>query len=71
MGIVNNYDKSLYPSIKDAITFILDGHLLDMKNAIYSGAALNEVLFFLAENDLGLFFAHSLFARRKGVLKHT
>ena len=39
MGFVNNYDKSLYPSIKDAITFILDGHLLDVKNAIYGGAA--------------------------------
>ena len=52
MGFVNNYDKSLYPSIKDAITFILDGHLLDVKNAIYGGAALNEVLFFLAENDI-------------------
>lgn len=52
MGIVNNYDKSLYPSINDAITFILDGHLLDVENVIYSGAALNEVLFFLAENDI-------------------
>jgi hypothetical protein len=52
MGIINNYDKSLYPSIKDAITFILDGHLLDVKNTIYSGDALNDVLFFLAENDI-------------------
>lgn len=52
MGIVNNYDKSLYPSINDAITFILDGHLDDVENVIYSGDALNEVLFFLAENDI-------------------
>lgn len=52
MGIVNNYDKSLYPSINDAVTHILDGYLVDEDNVIYSGAALNEVLFFLAENDI-------------------
>lgn len=52
MTIVKNYDKSLYPSINDAVTHILDGYLVDENNVIYSGAALNEVLFFLAENDI-------------------
>lgn len=50
---MKNYDKNLYPSIYDAIYEIMDKHLIvDENTPIYSAKALNEVCFFLAENDI-------------------
>ena len=47
------YDKSLYPSIENAIWEILDGHMIDAGDPpVYSAKALENVCFFLAENDI-------------------
>ena len=50
---VKNFDKSLYPSIADAIYEIMDEHLLVAGNvSIYDARSLEEVCFFLAENNI-------------------
>ena len=47
------YDKSLYPSIENAIWEILDRHMIDAGDPpVYSAKALEDVCFFLAENDI-------------------
>ena len=53
MGKVKYYDKNIYPCIRDAVYEIMDRHLLVMGNtSIYEASALNDVLFFLCENDI-------------------
>ena len=53
MSKVKSLDKSLYPSIYDAVYEIMDKHLLvAADNPIYHAKALEEVCFFLAENDI-------------------
>ena len=53
MGKVKSYDKNIYPCIRDAVYEIMDRHLLVMGNiSIYAASALNDVLFFLCENDI-------------------
>ena len=53
MGNVKSYDKNIYPCIRDAVYEIMDRHLLVMGNtSIYAASALNDVLFFLCENDV-------------------
>ena len=58
MSVVKHFSKELYPSIHDAVLEILDGHLVsgfDTKHKlipIYGGKALDEVLFFLASNNI-------------------
>ena len=53
MSKMNVYDKSLYPSISNAVYEIMDKHLLvAANNSIYHAKALEEVCFFLAENDI-------------------
>ena len=53
MSKILTYDKNLYPSIYDAIYEIMDKHLLvAADNPIYHATALEEVCFFLAENDI-------------------
>ena len=53
MSKMNVYDKSLYPSIYDAVYEIMDKHLLvAANNSIYHAKALEEVCFFLAENNI-------------------
>lgn len=53
MGQMKRFDKSLYPCIQDAIFKIMDKHLLIVAdNPIYSAGALNELCFFLAENNI-------------------
>ena len=50
---MNIYDKSLYPSIYDAVYEIMDKHLLvAANNSIYHAKALEEVCYFLAENNI-------------------
>ena len=52
MTKVKSYDKSFYPSIEDAVLEILDRHLIStMGQPIYDGCALDEICFFLAENN--------------------
>lgn len=56
MARVKSLDKNLYPSISDAINGILDRYLISSikdDNAVYSTTALEEVCFFLCENDIG------------------
>ena len=53
MGTLKNLDKSVYPSITDAIYEFMDEHLLVAGDApIYHAKALMDVCFFLAENDI-------------------
>ena len=53
MSQMKRFDKSLYPCIQDAIFKIMDKHLLIVAdNPIYSAGALNELCFFLAENNI-------------------
>lgn len=58
MGKIKNYDRNLYPTIEDAILHILDGHISYKFNTqedfsrIYNIEALDDILFFLAENDI-------------------
>lgn len=53
MSKVKTFDKNLYPSVTDAIYEIMDKHLLvAANNSIYGSKALNDVLFFLCENDI-------------------
>ena len=53
MSQTKSFDKKLYPSIYDAIYVIMDKHLLVLAdNPIYHTKALEEVCFFLAENDI-------------------
>lgn len=53
MSQMKRFDRSLYPCIQDAIGEILDSHLLvDGEQCIYGARALDEVCFFLAENDI-------------------
>lgn len=58
LSVVKYFDKNLYPSIQDAVLEILDGHLVsgfDTKHKlmpIYGGKALDEILFFLASNNI-------------------
>ena len=53
MTKVKSFDKNLYPCITDAIYEIMDKHLLvAANNSIYGAKALEEVCFFLAENDI-------------------
>lgn len=53
MGQMKRFDKSLYPSVYDAIYEIMDKYLLvAADNPIYHAKALEEVCFFLAENDI-------------------
>jgi hypothetical protein len=54
---IKNLDKSLYPSVKDAIWEILDRHCVfgvgeATVPSFYSDRALNEVCCFLALNDI-------------------
>ena len=53
MPKIQIYDKNIYPCIRDAVYEIMDRHLLVAGNtSIYAAAALNDVLFFLCENDI-------------------
>ena len=53
MTKVKSFDRNLYPCITDAIYEIMDRHLLvTANNSIYGAKALEEVCFFLAENDI-------------------
>ena len=53
MGKIKTYDKNIYPCIRDAVYELMDRHLLVVGNtSIYAAAALNDVLFFLCENDI-------------------
>lgn len=53
MSQTKSFDKNLYPCIADAIYEIMDRHLLvAADNPIYHAKALEEVCFFLAENDI-------------------
>ena len=53
MSKIKSLDKSLYPSITDAIYEIMDRYLLvAADNSIYHAKALEEACFFLAENDI-------------------
>ena len=53
MSKINSLDKNLYPSVYDAIYEIMDRHLLvAADNPIYHATALEDVCFFLAENDI-------------------
>ena len=53
MTKVKSFDRNLYPCITDAIYEIMDRHLLvAANNSIYGAKALEEVCFFLAENDI-------------------
>ena len=53
MSKVKSFDRSLCPSIYDAIYEIMNKHLLvAADNPIYHATALEEVCFFLAENDI-------------------
>lgn len=53
MSKIKGYDKSLYLSIEDAIREVLDKHMIDAgEPPIYSAKALENVCFFLAENDI-------------------
>lgn len=53
MSKIQTYDKNIYPCIRDAVYEIMDRHLLVMGNtSIYAASALNDVLFFLCENDI-------------------
>ena len=53
MSKIQTYDKNIYPCIRDAVYEIMDRHLLVAGNTpIYAAAALNDVLFFLCENDI-------------------
>lgn len=53
MSQTKSFDKNLYPCITDAIYEIMDKHLLvAADNPIYHAKALEEVCFFLAENDI-------------------
>lgn len=53
MSKVKSLDKSLYPSIYDAVYEIMDRHLLVAgDNPIYHATALEDVCFFLAENGI-------------------
>lgn len=53
MGQMKRFDKSLYPSIYDAIYEIMDKYLLvAADDPIYHAKALEEVCFFLAENNI-------------------
>lgn len=53
MSKVKSFDKNLYPSVYDAIYEIMDKHMLVFAdNPIFHAKALEEVCFFLAENDI-------------------
>ena len=53
MSQTKSFDKNLYPCLTDAIYEIMDRHLLvAADNPIYHAKALEEVCFFLAENDI-------------------
>lgn len=53
MGQMKRFDKNLYPSVYDAIYEIMDKYLLvAADNPIYHAKALEEVCFFLAENNI-------------------
>ena len=53
MGQMKRFDKNLYPSIYDAIYENMDKYLLvAADNPIYHAKALEEVCFFLAENNI-------------------
>ena len=53
MSQTKSFDKNLYPCITDAIYEIMDRHLLvAADNPIYHAKALEDVCFFLAENDI-------------------
>ena len=53
MSQINNYDKNMFASIQDGIDKILEKYLIaETKSSIYHFEALNEVCFFLAENDI-------------------
>ena len=53
MSKVKSYDKNIYPCIRDAVYEIMDRHLLVKgTTSIYAASALNDVLFFLCENDI-------------------
>lgn len=53
MSQTKSFDKNLYSCITDAIYEIMDKHLLvAADNPIYHAKALEEVCFFLAENDI-------------------
>lgn len=53
MSKIQGYDRNLYPCLRDAVYEIMDRHLLVAGNTpIYAATALNDVLFFLCENDI-------------------
>ena len=58
MSIVKQFNKDLYPCIQDAISKILDKHIIsgfgDIENftPIYESNALDDVLSFLAFNNI-------------------
>ena len=53
MSKIKSYDKNFYPSINSAINEILNEHLLMARDvSIYDAKALDEICFFLAQNDI-------------------
>lgn len=53
MTKVKSYSKDMFSCVQDAIYEIMDKHLLVAGDvSIYGPKALNEVCFFLAENDI-------------------
>ena len=58
MSVIKYFDKNLYPSIHDAVLEILDEHIVsgfkntDNYTPVYGSKALDEVLDFLAFNNI-------------------
>lgn len=53
MSQMKKYDKNMFASIQDGIYEIMDKHIMvAADNSIYSAKALDEICFFLAENDI-------------------
>lgn len=58
MSVVKHFSKDLYPSIQDAVLEILDEHIVSEfggatnRTPIYGSKALDEVLGFLAFNNI-------------------
>lgn len=58
MSVIKHFNKDLYPSIQKAISEILKEHIVSNFNeadnyaTVYSGKALDDILGFLAFNDI-------------------
>lgn len=53
MSQMKKYDKNMFASIQDGIYEIMDKYIMvAADNSLYGAKALDEVCFFLAENDI-------------------